>query len=252
MVHGETAGQKDDADVIAQILVVHGTPDDFDLAVETFDELVHLGDFGHGDGIVVAEAELEEQMLGIGDLVVLQERRGLGCLDGLAESVFATGTAGGDECYTAATKGGGYIGKVEVDVATLVDDVGNGLGRRGQRVIGLAEGIAEVEVRIDVDEAVVVDDEQCVAPLLDGLDTIECHQNLLFALELEGDGDDADGEDAQFVGDLSHDGRGACACATTHTGSDEDHLGAIGQGLADGFGVLLGEVACNLRLCACT
>ena len=252
VVHGEAAGKKDDAHILTKVVIVHGTPDNFDVAVEAIDKMVHLCNFGHGDGVLVAETKFEEQVLGIGDLVVLKQRRSLGCLDGLAEAVFAVGATGGDECHATVAEGGGDIGKVEVDVSALVDDVGDGLGGSGERIVGLAEGVAEVEVGVNVDEAIVVDHEKGIAPLFDGLYTFERHEDLLLAFELERDCDNADGEDAEFVGDLCHDGRSTGTCSATHTCGNEDHLGAIGQSLADGFGILLGEVASDFRLGTCT
>ena len=196
VVHGEAAGKKDDAHILTKLVVVHSTPDNFDVAVEAIDKMVHLGDLGHGDGVLVAETEFEEQVLGIGDLVVLKQWGRLGSLDGLTEAVFAVGATGGDECHATVAEGGGDIGKVEVDVSALVDDVGDGLGGSGERIVGLAESVAEVEVGIDVDEAVVVDHEKGIAPFFDGLDTFERHEDLLLAFELERDCDNADGEDA--------------------------------------------------------
>ena len=54
------------------------------------------------------------------------------------------------------------------------------------------------------------------------------------------------------MGDLSHDGRGTCTRSATHTCGDEHHLGAIGQSLADGVGILLGKVTGDFGLGTCT
>ena len=43
-------------------------------------------------------------------------------------------------------------------------------------------------------------------------------------LEVEGHGDEADGEHAHFAGGTGHDGRRSGACPSTHAGGDEDHV----------------------------
>jgi len=64
------------------------------------------------------------------------------------------------------------------------------------------------------------------------------------ALELEGLGDDADGQDAHLLGDARDHRRGACAGAAAHAGGQEHHVGALDRG-ADALLGFLGGLAAD-------
>ena len=65
------------------------------------------------------------------------------------------------------------------------------------------------------------------------------------ALELEGLGHDADGQDAHLAGGLGDDRRGAGAGAAAHAGGDEAHV-AAGEPLDDLLDQLLGRGGADL------
>ncbi len=67
------------------------------------------------------------------------------------------------------------------------------------------------------------------------------------AFEVEGLGDDADGEDAHVAGDAGDRGSSAGAGAAAHAGGDEHHVGAL-QMVADLVDHLLRGGAPDLRL----
>ena len=66
-------------------------------------------------------------------------------------------------------------------------------------------------------------------------------------LELEGLGDDADGQNAGLTGQVSDDGSSAGAGAAAHTGGDEDHVGVL-EDLGDGSPGLLGRLLADVGL----
>ena len=113
------------------------------------------------------------------------------------------------------------------------DDLGNRLGSDGEGVVGLAEGIEEGEVGVDLAQPLVVDDEQGIDVLRHLLHAVESLVNLAVALESEGDGDDAHGEDAHLLRHLSDDGGCAGAGAAAHAGGDEGHAGAVAEHILD-------------------
>ena len=51
--------------------------------------------------------------------------------------------------------------------------------------------------------------------------------DFLLALEIEGDCDDAYGKQSLLTRHAGHDGACACACASSHAGSDEHHAGVV-------------------------
>ena len=74
--------------------------------------------------------------------------------------------------------------------------------------------------------------------------------NLLVALETEGDGDNADGEDVHLAGALCHDGSCAGAGAASHSCGDEGHACAVGEELLDLLDGLEGSLASLLGFVA--
>ena len=89
------------------------------------------------------------------------------------------------------------------------------------------------------------------------IDAVEGLVDLLVALKLEGDGDDTDGEDAQFLAYLGDDRCCSRACAAAHARSDEVHLRAVAEHCFDvvyrllgSQARLLGSVACSQTLAA--
>ena len=81
-------------------------------------------------------------------------------------------------------------------------------------------------------------------------DALLCQTHLALALEREGLGDDADGQDAQIMGHLCHHGSCTGAGAAAHTGSDEDHLGTL-EGIGDLVLAFFGGTLADLGVCTC-
>ena len=69
------------------------------------------------------------------------------------------------------------------------------------------------------------------------------------ALKGEGLGNDANGQDAQIVCHLGHNGCCTGAGAAAHTGGDKDHLGAL-QGICDLVLAFLGSTLADLGISA--
>ena len=71
------------------------------------------------------------------------------------------------------------------------------------------------------------------------LHTVERLVDFLVALEAEGDGDDANSEDAQVFRLTGNDGRCSSACSSTHTGRDKGHASAVVEHVAYVFDAFL-------------
>ena len=123
------------------------------------------------------------------------------------------------------------------------DNFRDGAHRGRERLVGDAEPVDDGEFGVDVDETLVVDDEQGVDLLGQCVESVERLVDLAFALEEEGDGDDAHGEDALGACFAGNDGRGSGARASAHTRRDEDHVGVGVERPADFLHAVLGQFA---------
>ena len=122
------------------------------------------------------------------------------------------------------------------------DNLGNALGCHAQCVVGLGKGVEQGEFRIDFAQALIVDDEQGIYVFRHLLHAVEGLIDLLVALEAERNRDDAHGEDVQLLAHTGYHGSGPRACAATHTGRDESHLGAVVEHVLDVVDGLLGRL----------
>ena len=128
---------------------------------------------------------------------------------------------------------GGDIGEVEVDKARVADQVGDGLHRLAQDVVGDLKGVGEGDLLIGrVFQALVGNDDKAVDLAAQLLDALLGLRHAAAALKAEGLRDDADGQHAQLAGDLRHDGGRAGAGAAAHAGGDEHHVRVL-ERLAD-------------------
>ena len=100
----------------------------------------------------------------------------------------------------------------------------------------------------DLQQAVVGDDDQGIGLLFELGDAGFGRLDAARAFEGEGAGDHANGQRADFLGDLRHDRRAAGAGAAAHAGGDEDHVGAF-EHLVQLFGRFFGGLAARPRGC---
>ena len=180
----------------------------------------------------------------------LQQGAGNGHLGGLLGLVLAGGPAHAHVGHARVLHDGGHVGKVQVDEAGVLDEVGDGLHRLAQHIVGDLEGILEGNLLIGGElQTLVGDDDQAVHPGTQLLDALFRLHHPPAALKVEGLGDHAHGEDAHFLGDIGHDGGRAGAGAAAHTGGDEHHVGVL-QRLGDRAAALLGGLAAHLGIAA--
>ena len=142
--------------------------------------------------------------------------------------------------------------EVEVDETVVGDDLCDRLGSHAERVVSLLEGAEHGEVRINLAEAFVVDDEQSVHVLRHLLHAVERLVYLALALEAERYGDDTYGEDAHLLRYSCDDRCGTRSGSATHSCRDESHLGAVVEHFLDGVDAVLGSLTCLGGLVAST
>ena len=205
------------------------TPNHIHLLVKVGHEVLDFGRLTHAQrcAAVGVEINVHQDLARTVNIAVLEQRRLEGILDGLRHAVLTRAIARTDDGCTTIAQGRVHIIEVKVDDTLDSDQVTDAACSRRQRVIGLAERVSEVEVTVDLGQALVVNDEQCIYILAHLVGTGKCLENLLGTLKQEGDGHDTDGEHALLMGDASHNGCRTCTCTTTHTGGDENHLSVV-------------------------
>ncbi len=141
-----------------------------------------------------------------------------------------------------------HIGKVQVDESGILDEVGNGLYRLAQHIIGDLKGVLEGDFLVGGKfEPFIGDDDQGIhlAPqLLDaGLGLLASDDGL----QRKGLGHHTHGKEPCLLRDISHDGGRARAGATAHAGGDEHHIRIL-QSLGDLPPALLRGFASHIRI----
>ena len=244
-VDAEAGGQDGDLHALAQLGVGGQSPLDFEVVAELAHEVVHVVHLLHhqraGAVLVAGKRDAEQDLLGVEHVVLVEQRRVEGVVDGFPDATLALAVAGGHNGHAAVLEHGLHVVEVEVDESMDGDDLGYGLGGDAERVVGLAEGVEHGELGVYLAQAFVVDDQEGVDVLRHLLDTVQCLVNLAVALEAEGNGDDAYGEDAHLLRHAGNDGSGSGARAAAHAGSDEGHARAVVKEVLDVVQALFGS-----------
>ena len=141
-----------------------------------------------------------------------------------------------------------HVGEVEVDEAGHGDQVGDALDALAEDVVGHAEGVDDRGLALDhLKQPVVLDHDQRVDLIAQGVDAALGLLAPPAALERERPRDDADGERVQAPRQLGDDGCRAGARAAPLAGGDEDHVRAL-QCLLELVPALLRGGATNVRV----
>ena len=193
-------------------------------------------------------AEVEQQVFAGEHVGVVEQRRVERVFYGFCDSVLAFAVAYGYDGCAAVAQGGVDVVEVEVDVAFVGDDFGDGACGRGERVVGFGECVLEYFVRVYVGEPLVVDDEQRVDVFAHFFGSGEGFVDFLESFEQERYGDDAYGEEPSLACYACHDGGGSCACASAHACGDEDHVDVGAEEVVDVGGAFFGCGACHFGL----
>ncbi len=235
------------ADDAVQLLVEGGAEDDVGVRVHFLTDagrrLVHL-EQGH----VLAAGDGDEQAAGAAHGGLVQQRVGDGGFGGLEGALVAGGFAGAHHRLAHVAHHGAHVGEVEVDEAFLHHQVGDAGDAGIEHLVRHGEGVGEGGVLVGHPEQVLVrDDDQRVDALLKLVDAVLGHPHAAGALEVEGLGHHAHGEDAKLAGRAGHHRGSARASAAAHAGGDEHHVRA-GQVIADLVDHLFGGGAADFRL----
>ena len=167
-----------------------------------------------------------------------------GIVDSFGDTVLAFSESGTHDGYTTVFQDGLHIGKVQIHRTTHGDYLGDTLCSDGKRIIGLAESIHEGKVGIYFAQALVVDDQQGIYVLGDTFDAVQCLNNFLFSFENKWNGDNTYCQNIHLLRNAGDDRGGSGSGSSSHSGSDEYHLGAVVQLFFDIVNTFFGGVAC--------
>ena len=171
----------------------------------------------------------------------VEQRRGHGLFSSQTGTIQARSLTDTHHRLTLLTHDGLHVSEVDVHQAGHVDDLGNAGHRVVQHVVGALEGVFQGGVLVHhLEELLVEHHDQRIHLANQVLDAFVGHALLAAAFVVEGLGDHANGQDAQFLGNFGHHGRGARSGALAHAGGDEHHVGAF-QGGTDVAALGLGS-----------
>ena len=183
----------------------------------------HLFDLVQGQ--VVAAGDVDEERPDLVEGHALQQGIAHGGAGGLDGPELALGLADAHQRPAHVLDHDAHVGEVEVDQAGADDEVGHRPHAVAQDPVGQSEGLGDGGLAVDhLEQVLVGDDQQGIQMALQVLQTRFRHPHAPRALEGEGLGHDADGEQPRLAGGAG-DHRGAAgAGAPAHAGGDEDQV----------------------------
>ena len=120
---------------------------------------------------------------------------------GLLRLVLACGPAYAHVGQPRVLHHGGDIGEIQVDEPCGLDEVGDGLHRLAQHIVGDCKGIGESDLLVGgILQAVIGDDDQGIYLLPELLNALSGLLHAATALEIKGLGDHAHGQDTLLLG----------------------------------------------------
>ena len=207
------------------------------------DDLVGLTQFQRAAG-----GDVDDHATGTMQVDAVEQRRGHGLFGSQTCTVQTRSLADTHHGLARLTHDGLHVSEVDVHQAGHVDDLGNAGHCVVQHVVGALEGIFQGGVLVHHLEELLVEHHDQRIHLADQvLNALVGHALLAAAFVVEGLGDHAHRQDAEFLGDLGDHRRSAGTGALAHAGGDEHHVGAF-QGSADVATLGLGRSPARLGI----
>jgi hypothetical protein len=206
----------------------------------------------HGRGRVLQTdlfaQHVDQDSLAAGDVHVLEQRRTDGCLGCLDGPVLAFCATGAHHRLAHALHHRTHVGEIEVHMVVARDDFEDSPRRFIEDVVRDAERLGHGRARgHNLKQTLVRNDDEGVDRILQRLDAGLGLLGPDRPLEVEGFGDDADGQGALVPGNVGDDRSGAGTGAATHPCGHKNHVGPC-KGQRDVFPVFLGSLAAAFRI----
>ena len=223
----DTGGNNGNANLAFKRFIEAGTENDVGFFVNFF--LNAAGSFvDFKKGNIGAAGDVNQNTFGTVHIAVIQQRIGQSLFGGFNGAFVAFGLAGAHDGFAFILHDRFDVGKVKVYQAGHHHQVGNGADAGIQNIVRHDKGIGQSGVFVGNAKQILVGDDD------DTVDGFGKFFNRGFgsfhafaALELKWFGDNADGQNAFFLGQFGHHGSRTGACAAAHAGSDKDHVGAF-------------------------
>ena len=217
---------------------------------EGFDDAAHVGVLTQGQ--VRAGGDVYQDAASAFQVHVFEQRVANGRFGGLTCTVRTAGAASAHHRHAHFAHHGAYVGKVDVDHARTLDDVGDTANGTGQYVIGLGERRQQACVFTqDGEQFFVRNRNQRIDAFGQQTNTFVGDLHALATFERERTGHHRNGEDAHFLGHFGNDRRSTGTGTTAHARGDEHHVGAL-QHFSDTLAVFQGSLTTDLRVRAGT
>ena len=126
--------------------------------------------------------------------------------------------------HTLACDDGTNIGKVAVNHVGLSDNIADTLDALTEDIISDHERFTHGLVADDGEQLLIGDDNERVNDITECANTLYCARHAVFAFEIEGLGDDCNGENTEFLCNLGNDGSCAGTGTAAHAGSYEQKI----------------------------
>ncbi|CAI8797684.1 hypothetical protein EMIT043CA1_10187 [Pseudomonas brassicacearum] len=243
----QTGGNHGNVQLVAHVRIDNGTDLDHRvLGSEGFDDATHVGVLTQGQ--VRTGGDVHQDAACTLQVHVFEQRVADGRFGGLACTVRTAGAASAHHRHAHFAHDSPYVGKVDVDHAWTLDDVGDTANGTGQYIVGLGESRQQACVFTqDGQQLLVGNGDQRVDAFRQQTDTFVGDLHTLAAFERERTSHHRNGEDPHFLGHFGDDRRRTSTGAAAHARGDEHHVGAL-QDFCDALTVFKSGLTTDFRV----
>ena len=179
---------------------------------------------------------------------VFQQRVADGRFSGFTCTVRTAGAASAHHRHAHFAHDGTHVGKVDVDHAWTLDDVGDTANGTGQYIVSLGEsGQQACVLAQDGQQLLVGDGDQRVDAFRQQTDTFVGDLHALAAFERERTGHNSNRQNAHFLGHFGNDWCSTGTGTAAHASGDEHHVGAL-QHFGNTLTVFQSGLTANFRI----
>ena len=232
-IHFIPRGDNRYAHFISQTLVNGCAPLYLDIVSYFLHEIIDLVNLLHHNRVFRRAVELQQDALCAVDVIGVDERRIQRVVDGVGDTFLAGRMTDIHNCHTTLAERIAHISEVGVDISRNGDNFRNRARCVRHHVIRLAEGIEQVEFRIDLFEFLIIDDEKSIHVFGETCHTCHGFLYLLLAFEGKRDSDDTYRQNPHLLRHFGDNRRSPCTGSATHSGGDEQHLRTVVQRITD-------------------
>ncbi|CAI8959447.1 hypothetical protein EMIT0194P_50105 [Pseudomonas serbica] len=223
----QTGSNDSHVQLVAHVRIDNGTDLDHGvLGSEGLDDATHVGVLTQGQ--VRTGGDVHQDAACTLQVHVFEQRVANGRFGGLACTVRTAGAASAHHRHAHFAHHGTYVGKVDVDHARTLDDVGDTANGTGQYIVSLGESRQQAGVLTeDGQQFLVGNGDQRVDAFRQQANAFIGDLHALAAFERERTSHHRNGENPHFLGHFGNDRRSTGTGTAAHASGDEHHVGAL-------------------------